>query len=249
LSGEVGVSPTHHSVRVGNVRLQHDGILGTVKTLIEIVIVAIFVVTFVIQPSRIPSGSMEPTLRVGDYVLVDKQSYAPAGMLDRALLPPEAIHRGDIIVFIFPPDPTKDLVKRVVGLPGDRLRMRNGRVFINDLELREPYAFYLPGGRNHFRDDFPSLRDADPEVDPLWWVELRKLTLDGEIVVPTGEYFVLGDNRNESLDSRYWGFVPRAAILGRPLLVDFSVRPSEGPWWQRLLNSLKHGWSSVRVVN
>jgi len=255
LSGDSGipVSPAEtpapqHSLRVGRVRLQHDGVLGTIKTLIEIVVVAIFVVTFVVQPSHILTGSMEPTLRVGDFLLVDKQSYAPGGWMDRALLPPQAIHRGDVVIFIYPVDPAKQLVKRVVGLPGDRLSMRAGHVFVNDLELREPYAFYSPGRKNHFRDDFPSLRDADPNVDPLWWVELRKLSLDGEIVVPTGDYFVLGDNRNDSEDSRYWGFVPRAAILGQPLVVDFSVRPVEGPWWQRLLNSLKDGWSSVRVV-
>jgi len=248
VSGEGGVPAANHSLRVGNVRLQHDGVLGTIKTLLEIVIVAIFIVTFVIQPSHILSGSMEPTLRVGDFLLVDKQSYAPGGFLDRALLPPETVHRGDVVIFIFPPDPAKDLVKRVVGMPGDRLRMRAGHVFVNDLELREPYAFYSPGRENHFRDDFPSLRDADPNVDPQWWVQLRKLSRDGDIVVPTGEYFVLGDNRNDSEDSRYWGFVPRAAILGRPLLVDFSLRPSQGTWWQRLLNSLQDGWHSMRVV-
>jgi len=233
---------------MGRVHLHHDGVLGTIKTLLEIVIVAVFLVTFVVQPSHILSGSMEPTLRVGDFLLVDKQSYAPGGVLDRALLPPETVHRGDIVIFIFPPDPAKELVKRVVGLPGDRLRMRAGHVFVNDLELREPYAFYSTGPGNHFRDDFPSLRDADPNVDPQWWVELHKLSLDGEIVVPTGNYFVLGDNRNDSEDSRYWGFVPRAAMVGRPLLVDFSVQPSQGPWWQRLLNSLKDGWRSVRVI-
>jgi signal peptidase I len=233
---------------VGKLRLQHDGVLGTVKTLFEIVIVAIFFITFLVQPSRILTGSMEPTLRVGDFLLVDKQSYALGGLLDRVLLPPEAVHRGDLVIFIYPPDPSEELVKRVVGLPGDRLHMRAGHVFVNDLELREPYAFYSPGGENHFRDDFPSLRDADPNVDPLWWVQLRKLSLDGEIVVPAGNYFVLGDNRNDSEDSRYWGFVPRAAIVGRPLLVDFSVPRYEGPWWQRLLNSLKDGWRSVRVV-
>ena len=238
-----------HSLRVGSVRLQHDGVLGTVKTLLEIVIVAIFVVTFIVQPSQIRSGSMEPTLLVGDSLLVDKQSYAPGGLLDRSLLPPETVHRGDMVIFIYPPDPEKELVKRVVGMPGDRLRMRAGRVFVDDLELREPYAFYSPGRENHFRDDFPSLRDADPEVDPQWWAQLRKLTLDGEIVVPAGDYFVLGDNRNDSLDSRYWGFVPRAAILGRPLLVDFSLHPTQGPWWQRTLNTIQYGWRSVRVVH
>jgi len=247
--GVPGSPDSSHSLRVGSVRLQHDGVLGTIKTLLEIVIVAIFMVTFVVQPSHILTGSMEPTLRVGDFLLIDKQSYAPGGMPDRALLPPEAVHRGDLVVFIFPADPQKDLVKRVVGLPGDRLRMRGGHVFVDDLELREPYAFYSPVRENHFRDDFPSLRDADPNVDPQWWVELRTLSQDGEIVVPTGDYFVLGDNRNDSEDSRYWGFVPRTAMVGRPLLVDFSMPPVTGPWWQRLLNSLKDGWRSVRVVN
>ena len=246
--GQSPAAPPAHSVRVGSVRLQHDGVLGTIKTLLEIVIVAIFVITFIVQPSHILTGSMEPTLRVGDFLLVDKQSYAPGGLLDRALLPPETVRRGDLVIFIYPPDPEKELVKRVVGVPGDRLRMRAGHVFVNDLELREPYAFYSQGPENHFRDDFPSLRDADPNVDPQWWVELRKLSLDGEIVVPTGDYFVLGDNRNDSEDSRYWGFVPRAAIVGRPLLVDFSVRPTTGPWWQRLLNLFQNAWRSVRVV-
>jgi signal peptidase I len=237
------------SVRVGNVRLQHDGVIGTLKTLVEIVIVAIFIITFVVQPSHILTGSMEPTLLVGDFLLVDKQSYAPTGPLDRALLPPETVHRGDLVIFIYPPDPSKELVKRVVGMPGDRLRLRGGHVFIDDLELREPYAFYSQGRENNFRDNFPSLRDADPNVDPLWWVELRKLTRDGEIVVPTGQYFVLGDNRNDSEDSRYWGFVSRAAIVGRPLLVDFSLRPSQGSLWHRLLQTLNQGWRSVRVIH
>jgi signal peptidase I len=249
LSADSSLPPSQSALHVGNVRLQHDGVIGTVKTLLEIVIVAIFIITFVVQPSHILTGSMEPTLLVGDFLLIDKQSYAPGGMLDRALLPPEAVHRGDLIIFIYPLDPSKELVKRVIGMPGDRLRMRNGHVFINDLELREPYAFYSPGRENNFRDNFPSLRDADPNVDPLWWVQLRKLTLDGEIVVPTGEYFVLGDNRNDSEDSRYWGFVPRGALIGRPLLVDFSLRPSTGPWWQRLLYVLNQGWRSVRVIN
>jgi len=248
LSSEHEAAKPAHPIRVNSTNGQHDGVLGTVKTLLEILTVYIFLSTFVIQPSRILSGSMEPTLRVGDFLMIDKQSYAPSGVLDRALLPPETVRRGDLVIFIYPIDPEKELVKRVVGMPGDRLRMRAGHVFVNDLELREPYAFYSESPGNHFRDDFPSLRDADPNVDPQWWVELRKLSLDGEIVVPTGDYFVLGDNRNDSEDSRYWGFVPRAAIVGRPLLVDFSVRPTTGPWWQRLLNLFQNAWRSVRVV-
>jgi signal peptidase I len=163
---------------------------------------------------------------VGDFLLVDKQSFAPSGALDR-LLPPTRIKRGDLVVFHYPVDPVLHLVKRVVGLPGDRLRLRSGRVLLNGRPLREPYAFYSPSRPNGFRDDFPSLLEADPNVDLRWWIELRQSVRDGEVVVPPGEYFVLGDNRNDSEDSRYWGFVPRSAIVGRPLLVYFTLPLAE----------------------
>ena len=210
------MSSTHHEAS------QRDGVLTAVKSTVEIIVCALFVVTFVVQPFRIPSASMEPTLRVGDFLLVDKQSYAPAGVLDR-LLPPTLIERGDLVVFHYPVDPGLHLVKRVVGLPGDRLRMRGGRVLVNGRPLDEPYAFYSPSLPNGFRDDFPSLLEADPSVDLRWWIELRRSVREGDVIVPAGEYFVLGDNRNDSEDSRYWGFVPRDAIVGRPLLVYFSL--------------------------
>jgi signal peptidase I len=206
--------------------MQRDGVLTAVKTIVEIIVCALFVVTFAVQPFRIPSASMEPTLRVGDFLLVDKQSFAPSGALDR-LLPPTRIKRGDLVVFHYPVDPVLHLVKRVVGLPGDRLRLRSGRVLLNGRPLREPYAFYSPSRPNGFRDDFPSLLEADPNVDLRWWIELRQSVRDGEVVVPPGEYFVLGDNRNDSEDSRYWGFVPRSAIVGRPLLVYFTLPLAE----------------------
>ena len=202
--------------------IQRDGVLTAVKLIVEIIVCALFVVTFVVQPFRIPSASMEPTLRVGDFLLVDKQSYAPAGVLDR-LLPPTRIERGDLVVFHYPVDPGLHLVKRVVGLPGDRLRLRGGRVLVDGRRLDEPYAFYSPSLPNGFRDDFPSLLEAEPSVDLRWWIELRRSVQDGDVTVPAGEYFVLGDNRNDSEDSRYWGFVPRDAIVGRPLLVYFSL--------------------------
>ena len=195
------------------------GILPTVQSLVTIVVVAVFIVTFTVQPFRIPSGSMEPTLLVGDFLLVDKQ--VPT---DSIALPTTTIRRGDVVVFHFPVDPSLHLVKRVVGIPGDHIRLRGGRVLVNGLSLSEPYAVYRPAGRDNYRDNFPRLQSADPEIDSRWWIRMRKLIDNGELIVPDGNYFVLGDNRNDSEDSRYWGFVPVENIVGRPLLVYFSLR-------------------------
>jgi signal peptidase I len=192
--------------------------------------VALFLMTFTVQPIRIPSASMEPTLLVGDFLLLDKAS---ASTRPGLLLPSAAIRRGDVIVFHDPvEDPSVHLVKRVIGLPGDRLHLRDGVVFINGQPLQESYAVYrhnpaegfAGGARDDFRDDFPALRTMDARVDPTWWVRLRSLVHDGDITVPPDSYFVLGDNRNDSEDSRYWGFVPRDAIVGKPLLIYFSWR-------------------------
>jgi signal peptidase I len=216
--------------------VRHDGILMAIKPLLEIVIVAVFLTTFLVQPMRIPSESMVPTLQVGDFLLVDMQSFVPSGALDRLLLPPARVERGNLAVFHNPVEDSVDsgdangataaalLVKRVIGLPGDRLRLRDGRVLLDGRLLAEPYAFYAPSRPNNFRDDFPSLREADPNVEPGWWIELRRTAANGELTVPPGCYFVLGDNRNDSEDSRYWGFVRGDAIVGRPLLVYFAQR-------------------------
>lgn len=200
----------------------HHGVLATFRSLLEFLVVALFAITFILQPFRIPSESMVPTLRVGDFLMVDKQSFEPEGHLSW-LLPPSGIHRGDLVVFHYPVDPTMHLVKRVVALPGDRIRLRNGRVWINGTPLDEPYAFYSPSGANDFRDNFPSLRETDPSLDPQWWLALRHSVVDGELTVPHGKLFVLGDNRNDSEDSRYWGFVPADDVVGRPFVVYFSI--------------------------
>jgi signal peptidase I len=170
---------------------------------------------------------MEHTLLVGDFLLVNKQAYAPAGSLSRLLLPYREVARGDIVIFHDPEDPGRFYVKRVVGVPGDRLRIEDGRVTLNGVTLREPYAAFEPAVRNPFRDDFPAKVYTDPNVDPVWWREMQSLTRDGELVVPEGQYFVLGDNRNYSKDSRYWGLVSRQQIVARPLVIYFSItRPS-----------------------
>ena len=232
--------------------LEQEGLLTTLKSILEIIVFAIFIVTFIVQPFRIPSGSMEPTLRVGDFLLVDKQSYAASGKLDRLVLPRARVERGDLVVFHYPVEPRLHLVKRVVGLPGDRIRMRGGRVLVNGVVLDEPYAFYSPSRPNGFRDDFPSLLEADPNVDLRWWIYLRGSMRGEDVVVPPNEYFVLGDNRNDSEDSRYWGFVPRSEIVGRPLLVYFTLAPAEdihgNTVWERVRDVFRTGVRSWRVL-
>ncbi len=198
-------------------------LLLAVQALLSIIIVAIFIITFTVQPFRIPSASMVPTLLVGDFLLVDKQT------ADRDHVPfaPGNIHRGDIVVFHFPASPTVHLVKRVIGLPGERLRMHDDQVFINGKSLDEPYAVYRPSPPDNFRDNFPRLTSTDPDIDARWWMQLRHLEDHGELRIPADQYFVLGDNRNNSEDSRYWGLVPAQAIIGKPILVYLSLREPE----------------------
>ena len=194
-------------------------------SLLRLIVVALFLHTFVLQPFLIPSESMEHTLLVGDFLLFNKQVYAPTGKLTAGLLPYRPVERGDIVVFHHPHP--KYLVKRVVGLPGDRLRIDDGRVSINGRPLDEPYVAFEPSAPNAARDNFPALVYTDPEVDLEWWKQMQSLTRDGQLVVPPDQYFVLGDNRNHSKDSRFWGFVRRDQIVARPLVIYFSVsRPS-----------------------
>jgi signal peptidase I len=198
-------------------------LLETVRSLVTMVVVALFVLTFIAQPFRIPSESMERTLLVGDFLLVNKMIYAPQGAFGW-LLPYRDIACDDVIVFRFPLDPTDYVVKRVVGLPGDRIHLVNGVVYRNGQALHEPHAVYEQAYRDAFRDQFPSGVYTDPGVDTHWWLQMRHDLQNGDLVVPAGNYFVMGDNRNHSRDSRYWGFVPRANIIGRPFMIYFSLR-------------------------
>jgi len=198
------------------------GVLHMLQSLARIVTIALFILTFIVQPFRIPSASMERTLLVGDFLLVNKQVYGPAGIWSH-LLPYRNMQRGEIIVFHYPVDPSTYLVKRVIGLPGDRLRLIGGRVFVNGVALHEPYAVFRPSRADNYRDNFPQMEDADPAIETRWWIQMRSLVQDGELTVPPGDYFVMGDNRNDSQDSRYWGFVPRANIVGEPLLIYLSL--------------------------
>ena len=190
-------------------------------------VIAIFVITFIVQAFQIPSESMENTLLIGDYLLVDKVHYASGGIWGH-VLPYSHIQRGDIIVFRYPVDPTQHFVKRVIGVPGDHIRMNNKRVYVNGVEQNEPYAVFHSQAPDMYRDDFPARGYISANVEARWWLEMRKVVKDGELTVPPDSYFVLGDNRDESLDSRYWGFVPKANVIGRPLVIYWSVRHSGG---------------------
>ncbi len=213
--------PMHH----------HLNLLGAVQGLLTVVVLAVFVITFVAQPFRIPSESMEPTLLIGDFVLVNKVVTAPAGNW-HWLLPYRSVERGDVIVFRKRmQDEDEFLVKRAIAVPGDHVRLDRGQVVINGQPVKENYAVYLPSGPDAFRDDFPASLYTDVGVDAQWWVQMHKLVRDGALIVPEGDYFALGDNRNRSQDSRYWGFVDASEIVGEPVLVYFSVRtpsPDDG---------------------
>jgi signal peptidase I len=209
---------------VGSQQHSHHpaGVLPAIQSLLFVLVISLFIMTFTVQPIRIPSSSMEPTLLVGDFMLMDKQMVTDNGA---GLLPPASIERGDVIVFHDPvDDPNVHLVKRVIGIPGDKLHLRDGVVYRNGLALKESYAVYRQSAEDRYRDDFPDLNTMQTRVNPNWWIHLRNLVHDGEVTVPPDSYFVMGDNRNDSEDSRYWGFVPRAAIVGKPVLIYFSWR-------------------------
>ena len=198
-------------------------VIGSLQSLMGTVVIAIFVITFIVQAFQIPSESMENTLLVGDYLLVNKLCYGGRGPGDH-VMPYQKIARGDIIVFHYPVDPQQHFVKRVIGVPGDHLRMVAKRVLINGRPLDEPYVRFLEPPNNLFRDNFPRTDIPAIGLEGKWWLEMRKLVEDGQLIVPEGHYFVMGDNRDDSQDSRYWGFVPRENIIGRPLVIYWSVR-------------------------
>lgn len=204
----------------------------------------LFGTTTLVQAFVIPTGSMEDTLLVGDHLLVDKLAYASVGPISRHLLPYENPKHGDIIVFRYPADITQTFVKRVIGVPGDRIKMVQGIVYRNGVRLNEPYA-YQSGPYDPDRDNFPGAPApyADPQ-HPLQAVlqedMLEHHVVDGQVVVPPDSYFVMGDNRDNSLDSRYWGFVPRDYIIGKPLLIYWSYNATTAALTGASVDSLFH---------
>ncbi len=189
-----------------------------------VLVIGLFALTFIFQNFEIPSSSMEKTLLIGDHVLVDRITLAPPTKW-APFIPYRNVKRGDIIVFFKPGEPDLYLVKRVVGIPGDRIHLRAGIVYRDGQPQNEPLAD-KPTDANYFpyRDDFPAIPPSEAsDVTATWTVELpTHIDQSGDLVVPPGKYFAMGDNRTVSLDSRYWGFVPRENIVGRPLFVYWS---------------------------
>ncbi|HXH05803.1 MAG TPA: signal peptidase I [Vicinamibacterales bacterium] len=180
------------------------------ESIVIAVILALFVRTWVVQAFKIPTGSMETNLLVGDHLLVNKFVFGPtAGRLERLLLPVADIRRGDVVVFKYPEDPERDFIKRVIALPGETIELRRKRVYIDGRPLDEPYV--------HLAAPAATAQPGDPDYTSL---DVRESY--GPVTVPPGHYFVMGDNRDNSQDSRYWGFLPRHYIKGRAVLIYWS---------------------------
>jgi signal peptidase I len=228
-----------------------------IESLLVTVILALFGTTFVVQAFKIPSQSMEPTLLVGDHLLVNKFIFGGRGHWYDHILPYREIHRGDIIVFKFPYQDHPHYVKRVIGIPGDRVKIVDQQVYLNGKRLNEPYVARDPAAPyDPFRDNFPPRNEQflQANMQPEWADRILSNVHDGEIAVPPDKYFAMGDNRDHSWDSRYWGFVDRDAIMGRPVVIYWSVQgaredeaaPSLNSWLLNLLDTILHLPSRTR---
>lgn len=184
------------------------------------ILIYLFASTTLVQAYVVPTGSMESTIKVGDHMLVDRTAYAKPGALGRHIMPYHDVARGDIVCIVYPEDTGQTFVKRVIGLPGDRIHLVNKQVIRNGHALIEPYTQHVDPGIDPYRDDFP----LQPEVftSPRGQDMFEHHVVNGEVVVPPDALFVMGDNRDNSSDSRYWGFVPRSYVVGKPLFVYWS---------------------------
>ncbi len=200
------------------------------ETIVSCVIFVLFARTFVFQQSKIPTGSMIPTLLIGDYIMVNKFAYAPVtgsvsilGRIERTLLPIRDVARGDIVVFKYPEEPEKDYIKRVIGLPGETIEVRHRQVYVDDKPLSEPYKIHRnPPGLNFDQDDYPPTR------------------------IPPEAYFCMGDNRDNSRDSRAWGFVPRDNLKGRAFMIWWSYEEDRDAYMRTSVSDRLAGiWGKI----
>lgn len=207
------------------------------ESLLVTVVLALFGTSFVVQAFKIPSQSMEQTLLVGDHLLVNKFVYGARGSWYDRYLPYREIRRGDIVVFKFPYDDHAHYVKRVIAVPGDRLKIVDQKVYVNSLPLPEPYKLHDPQSYDPYGDNFPPASPHFPQrsVRPEWAGQILNYVHNGELVIPPNKYFVMGDNRDHSWDSRYWGFADRESVMGRPVLIYWSVDASSDDYTDRSL--------------
>jgi signal peptidase I len=207
-----------------------------IASMASILVVGLFIITFCLQAFEIPSSSMENTLLIGDHVFVDRVTPAPKTKWF-PIIPYRDIHRGDIIVFLSPAEPGLFVVKRIIGVPGDRIHLQDGVVYRNGQALNEPFVIHSRGDYNPYRDNFPTIAPMDGTgVTPEWHLTMGEHIQNGELVVPPDRYFAMGDNRDVSYDSRWWGFIPRENVVGRPMFIYWSFETPANQY-------LKTAWS------
>ncbi|MGO9261229.1 MAG: signal peptidase I [Bryobacteraceae bacterium] len=221
---------------------------GFVSEWVVTILLYLFAATTLVQAYVVPTGSMEGTLRVGDHMLVDRVTYAEAGPVARHVLPYHDLERGDIVAFLYPEDIRQTYVKRVIGLPGDRIRLVNKQVIRNGRRLIEPYTQHIDPALDAYRDNFP---DGPAYLTtPRGREMLLNHVVNGEVVVPPDAFFAMGDNRENSADSRYWGFVPRRYVVGKPLVIywSFDAPTSDLEGWSldHVLDVAVHFFSKTR---
>lgn len=211
-------------------------------SLCAVLVTGLFIITFIVQAFEIPSSSMENTLLIGDHVFVNRLSFAPKTSWIGPILPYRDPYFGDIVVFLSPAEPGLYVVKRIIGTPGDHIHLRNGVVYRNGVALTEPYVLHdRDNPADEYRNNFPALPPSeDYGVYPDWAAEMHQYVQGDDLVVPAGRYFAMGDHRGVSLDSRYWGFIPRQNIIGRPMFIYWSFETPEDQyqktdWGDRIL--------------
>lgn len=210
-----------------------------IASIASVLVIGLFIITFCLQAFEIPSGSMEDTLLIGDHVFVDRVRLAPETKWMEWLIPYRAPQRGDIFVFVHPAQPGLYVVKRVIGVPGDHIHLRDGVVYVNGKAAIYPQAHHSDADYDPYRDQFPSIPAplSRVEVEKVWQVTMPSHLVNGELVVPENSYFGMGDNRDVSLDSRYWGFIPRENVVGRPMFIYWSFETPADQWRKQEISS------------
>ena len=205
-----------------------------IASIASVLVIGLFIITFCMQAFEIPTSSMVGTLLIGDHVFVDRVSLAPKSNWADRIVPYRDPVRGDIVVFVSPSEPGLFVVKRVIGVAGDRLHLRNGKLYLNGMAQDEPYAIHSHGDYIPYRDDFPAVRPSSADgLAPMWQLHEEEYIKGEDIVVPPGAYFAMGDNRDVSYDSRYWGFIPRENIVGRPMFIYWSFETPEDQYTKK----------------
>jgi signal peptidase I len=205
-------------------------------SLAAVLVTGLFIITFIVQAFEIPSSSMEDTLLIGDHVFVNREQFAPRTRWVGPLLPYREIRHQDIVVFLSPAEPGLYVVKRIIGTPGDRIHLENGVVYRNGEKLIEPYVIHQGGAENYnpYRDNFPAVSPSEySNVTPEWQLSIKQYIQGNDLVVPPDRYFAMGDNRDVSYDSRYWGFVPGENVIGRPMFIYWSFQTPPDQYLQK----------------